>query len=426
MQRALYTLAFYLLLPVTLLRLWWRGRQAPAYRRRWRERLGFVAPQSAAPLWVHAVSVGETVAIAPLVELLLSRHPELPILMTTMTPTGAERVRALFGDRVRHLYCPWDLPDALARFHRRVRPRALVIVETELWPNLVHGCAARGVPVLLANARLSARSARGYQRFHGLTRPMLQRLYRVVAQHQADGDRFVALGLPPAHLRVSGSIKFDIEVRPEWRAAGLRLRQAWGERPVLVAGSTHEGEEAMLLQVLKTLQGRHPTLLLVLVPRHPERFGAVWQQCRDAGVAVARHSLGETVGDGVSVYLGDTMGELMAFYAAADVVFVGGSLVPRGGHNPLEPAALCKPVLMGAEVFNFQPICEALEAAGGLVRVTDAAGLEAQIGALLADAGLCRTQGDAACRFVEHNRGALERLYREVESMLDPTAKPVL
>ncbi|GGO78036.1 3-deoxy-D-manno-octulosonic acid transferase [Marinobacterium nitratireducens] len=419
MLRALYTAVFYLALPAVLVRLWWRGRRSPAYRQRWSERLGRVTADADSPLWIHAVSVGETVAIAPLVELLLQRHPELPILLTTMTPTGAERVQALFGERVRHCYCPWDLPHALARFHRRIRPRGLVIVETELWPNLIKSCAERQVPVLVANARLSARSARGYRRFGGLTRPMLQRLHRVVAQHHADGERFVELGLPPDRLSVSGSIKFDIEIRQEWQDAGQRLRRSWGEaRPVLVAGSTHEGEDSLLFDALKTLRSRHPNLLLVLVPRHPERFDSVYQQCLDAGLAAARHSLSEPVGEAVAVYLGDTMGELMAFYAAADIAYVGGSLVPRGGHNPLEPAALGKPVLMGPEVFNFQSICDELETAGGLERVPDEAALASQLERLLSDEALRLERGEAARNFVAQNRGALERLYGEVEAML--------
>ncbi|MFC6670324.1 lipid IV(A) 3-deoxy-D-manno-octulosonic acid transferase [Marinobacterium aestuariivivens] len=420
MARRLYTLFLYLALPLILVRLWWRGRRAPAYRERWRERLGYVAASERQPLWIHAVSVGETVAIAPLVELLLARRPDLPILLTTTTPTGAERVRTLFGDRVRHAYCPWDLPGALDRFLRRVRPLACITVETELWPNLVHHCHAAGVPVVLANARLSARSARGYRRFAGLTKPMLQQLTRVVAQHAADGERFLGLGLPQQRLGISGSIKFDIEVRPEWLEAGGRLRRGWGEaRPVLVAGSTHEGEDALLLDALAALRKTHPDLLLVLVPRHPERFDSVYRLCTDAGCKVARHSRQEPVDAQVSVYLGDTMGELMGFYAAADIAFVGGSLVPRGGHNPLEPAALGKPVLMGREVFNFQAICDQLEAVGGLVRVANGAELERECRRLLDEPGYCRQLGSSAREFVERNRGALERLYQEVETMLD-------
>ncbi|WP_020679325.1 lipid IV(A) 3-deoxy-D-manno-octulosonic acid transferase [Marinobacterium rhizophilum] len=414
----LYTLLLYLALPFILLRLWWRGRRAPAYRNRWRERLGFVTPDGRRPLWIHAVSVGETVAIAPLVELLLARRPDLPLLLTTTTPTGSERVNALFGDRVAHVYCPWDLPDALGRFLHRMQPRACIIVETELWPNLVHGCRRHGVPVMLANARLSARSARGYQRFAALTRPMLQRLSQVVAQHDNDGARFVALGLPAQKLSVSGSIKFDIEARLEWLEAGAHLRRRWGERPVLVAGSTHEGEDAALLRMLKSLRTEFPSLMLVLVPRHPERFESVYRQCLDAGWQVERHSKPAVQPGAVDVYLGDTMGELMGFYAAADIAFVGGSLVPRGGHNPLEPAALGKPVLMGAHVFNFQAICDALEHAGGLTLVADEAALAGAAQKLLADAALRQRQGAAASAFVAKNRGALERLYHEVEGML--------
>ncbi len=418
MARLLYTALLYLALPVILLRLWWRGRKSPAYRLRWRERLGFVPRQDVQPLWIHGVSVGETVAIAPLVELLLARHPDLPLLLTTTTPTGSQRVKALFGDRVQHVYCPWDLPDALGRFLRRTRPHGCIIVETELWPNLVHACQGAGVPVLLANARLSARSARGYARFAALTRPMLQRLDRVVAQHDSDGERFVALGLPVQKLSVSGSIKFDIETQPQWLDAGARLRARWGGRPVLVAGSTHEGEDAALLRVLAQLRGPFPDLLLVLVPRHPERFDAVYRLCCDAGWSVARHSASEYQAAEADVYLVDTMGELMGFYAAADIAFVGGSLVPRGGHNPLEPAALGKPVLMGQQVFNFQAICDALESAGGLTRLIDESALGLELQRLLADATLRERQGAAARAFVAQNRGALERLYHEVEAML--------
>ncbi len=418
MARRLYTALLYLALPVILLRLWWRGRKVPAYRQRWRERLGFV-PRSGAPaLWIHGVSVGETVAIAPLVELLLARHPDLPLLLTTTTPTGSQRVRALFGDRVQHVYCPWDLPAALARFLRRTRPLGCIIVETELWPNLVHACHDAGVPVLLANARLSARSARGYARFAALTRPMLQDLDRVVAQHDSDGARFAALGLPAQKLSVSGSIKFDIETRPQWLEAGKRFREQWGDRPVLVAGSTHEGEDAALLQALTDLRGQFPDLLLVLVPRHPERFDAVYRLCCDAGWSVVRHSGQGLQKTAVDVYLVDTMGELMGFYAAADIAFVGGSLVPRGGHNPLEPAALGKPVLMGQQVFNFQAICDALDGAGGLTRVADGPALTLALQHLLADTALRERQGAAASDFVAQNRGALERLYSEVETLL--------
>ncbi len=422
MALRLYTGLLYLALPIILLRLWWRGRRAPAYRARWRERLGFGPPAAQRPLWIHAVSVGETVAIAPLVELLLARRPDLPVLLTTTTPTGSERVNALFDGRVLHAYCPWDLPDALTRFLRRLQPCGCIIVETELWPNLVDRCYRAGIPVMLANARLSARSARGYQRFAALTRPMLQRLDRVVAQHETDGARFVELGLPAHRLQVSGSIKFDIEAGPQWIEAGVRLRQRWGaQRPVLVAGSTHDGEDAALLRVFTALRMDFPQLLLVLVPRHPERFDAVYRLCVAAGWNVVRHSLSaeSAVSDSVAdVYLGDTMGELMAFYAAADIAFVGGSLVPRGGHNPLEPAALGKPVLMGDQVFNFQAICNALDAAGGLTRVADEQALTSALRTLLGDAQGCQRQGNAAMAFVAQNRGALERLYRQVEDML--------
>ncbi len=420
-MRLPYTLLLYLLLPLILLRLWWRGRLAPAYRRRVGERFGFfTAPPLRAPIWVHAVSVGETIAAAPLIDALRCRYPERDIVVTTMTPTGSERVRALFGDRVFHVYAPYDLPDALARFLGRVRPALALIVETELWPNTVAACAARSIPTLLVNARLSARSARGYARVAALTRPMLQALTGVVAQNAVDGDRFVALGLPRSRLAVSGSIKFDIALSTALRdsAAAERIWLGLDTRPVWIAASTHDGEDELLLAAHAELRRHHPDLVLLLVPRHPERFDAVAARVAQCGLSLVRRSSGSAVSADTAVLLGDTMGELLLLLGCADLAFVGGSLVARGGHNMLEPAAWGLPIVTGDSDFNFGEISALLQQAGALVKVADAAALTAALSVLLDDAGERQRRGAAAQRVVAENRGALARLLDVVERTL--------
>jgi 3-deoxy-D-manno-octulosonic-acid transferase len=410
-MRWFYTLLFYLLLPAILLRLWWRGRRAPAYRRRIGERFGFFAtPRLRSPIWVHAVSVGETIAAAPMIRALLAQGEQL--VVTTMTPTGSERVRALFGEQVFHVYAPYDLPDCLGRFLRRIRPRLLVIVETELWPNTVHACAARGIPALLANARLSARSARGYARVEGLTRAMLGELTRVVAQNAEDGGRFVALGLPPERLRVSGSIKFDIAIDDSLRQRAAAERAAWGaaQRLVWIAASTHEGEDEVLLQAHRQLLAVRPDALLVLVPRHPERFDGVAALVARAGLSCARRSRGDRVTTDTAVLLGDTMGELLLLLGCADMAFVGGSLIERGGHNMLEPAAWGLAVITGDSDYNFREISAGLQQAGALVKVTDGEALGRELQALATDGELRRQRGERAAAMVAANRGALDRL----------------
>ncbi|WP_299181250.1 lipid IV(A) 3-deoxy-D-manno-octulosonic acid transferase [uncultured Neptuniibacter sp.] len=415
MNRTLYTFLFYLALPVILMLLWWRGIKAPAYRKRWRERLGFFTPrhsETEQPLWIHAVSVGETLAIVPLVKLIQARHPDLPIVMTTMTPTGAERVQANFGESVTHYYCPYDVPCALGRFLKKVNPRAAIIVETELWPNLVAACAKRDLPILVANARLSARSAKGYARFGKMAAEMLEQIDLIAVQNSTDGQRFLDLGLPQSAMNVTGSIKFDVKAPEGSERLALALRDMWGkERPVLVGASTHEGEEQVLLTLYKALLDDYPGLLLILVPRHPERFDSVAQLIKSEGLKIARRSHGQQPSSQTQVYLGDTMGELMKLLAAADIAFVGGSLVERGGHNPLEPAVLKKPVLMGPYFFNFQLICDALQEAGGLWVVDDQTMLIEQTKQLLEEPSLQQSVGEKGYAFVKQNQGALERLY---------------
>jgi len=418
-NRFSYTLLYYLLLPVVFFRLLLRSRKAPLYRQRWAERLGFFkAPDQINGLWVHAVSVGETIAAAPLIKQIQRRFPDLPITITTMTPTGSERVRAMFGDSVFHVYVPYDTPGAVKRFLHRVQPRLALVMETELWPNLVHCCTHQNIPVLIANARLSERSARGYQRFVKLTGDMLDKVAVIAAQTEDDGRRFVSLGLDSKKLHITGSVKFDIQVTDELLLAGQKLRQQWGERPVMIAASTHQGEDEQVLEAFADVLKQHPTALLVLVPRHPERFVAVEALCREQGYSCVLRSKAEPVLASTQVLLADTMGEMMLLFAASDVAFVGGSLVPCGGHNYLEPAVLAMPILSGPHVFNFSEISDMLTTAGGMQIVDNAQALAQQANRWFEQPLLCQQVGQSARAVVEANRGAQQRLFVLVEKYL--------
>lgn len=420
-MRLLYTYLFYVLLPLIFLRLLWRSRAAPAYRRRWGERLAyFPAMGGAQPIWIHAVSVGETLAAVPLVQALQTRFPGVPILMTTTTPTGSERVRAAFGDQVQHVYAPYDVPAIVQRFLDKTRPRLVIVMETELWPNLFHAVRARDIPLLIANARLSERSVRGYRRLGALVRSTMACIDVIAAQSRADAERYALIGATQEQLRITGNIKFDMPLVDEPRQTGLALRRGWGmERPVWIAASTHEGEDEQVLAAHRRLLIEYPELLLILVPRHPERFDRVASLCQEQGFAVARRSLGD-VGVGKQVYIGDTMGELMQMYAAADAAFVGGSLVASGGHNLLEPAVLGLVPVTGPHLFNFQQIAELLAAADALEVVDEEAALAACIERLLADAALRQEAGARAKQVVEANRGALARTLDLIAARLLP------
>lgn len=414
--RMVYRLALYLLLPLALTRLWWRGRRVPAYRRRWAERLGWIAPlPSAGAVWVHAVSVGETVAAVPLIKWLLARGET--VLVTTTTPSGSDRVRALFGQDVHHCYCPYDLPGAVQRFLRRARPRLALVMETELWPNLFHACAAAGVPVIVANARMSARSARGYRRFATLTRMTLAEVTLTVAQAEADAARLRALGA--ADVRVSGNIKFDLHLPASLHEQAAVLRRGWGEsRQVWLAASTHAGEDEQVLDAHAAVRAALPGSLLVLAPRHPERCDAVAALCRQRGFAVLRRSERRPADATIDIFLVDTLGELPLFCAAADAAFVGGSLVPTGGHNVLEPAALGKAVIVGPHTFNFLEITEQLVEHGAATRVEHSRGLAEAVITYLSDANRRDRAGRQGLALVEQSRGALARLQELLGSYL--------
>ena len=424
MNRTLYTLLFHLGLPLVALRLWLRARKAPAYGQRIGERFAFGLPVlQPGGIWVHAVSVGESIAAAPMIRALLVRYPQWPITVTCMTPTGSERIRALFADepRVQHCYLPYDLPWAAARFLDHVQPKLAVIMETELWPNHIHQCARRAIPVALANARLSQRSARGYARFARLTRPMLQEMSLFAVQTEAEAERFRQLGARPETVQVTGSIKFDLTIDPQLLQRAAELREQWhaGERPVWIAASTHEGEDAVVLAAHRQLLACYPSALLILVPRHPERFNAVFELCTQLGFATVRRSSGAAVTAEASVLLGDTMGELLFLYALADSAFVGGSLVPNGGHNLLEPAALAKPVLSGPHLFNFLEIAALMREAGALQEVEDAEGLALAVQRLFELPRDAQKMAEAGLKVMQANQGALQRLLDGLARLLN-------
>ncbi|HET8731756.1 MAG TPA: lipid IV(A) 3-deoxy-D-manno-octulosonic acid transferase [Moraxellaceae bacterium] len=408
--RLFYTLLFHLLLPFVLLRLLWRARRAPDYLKRVGERLGFGIPAMRGGLWVHAVSVGETLAAAPLINAWRKAHPGEPVFVSTMTPTGSARVHSLWGASVHHAYAPWDLPWAWALFLHRVRPDRLVIMETELWPNMIHAARKRGIPVILANARLSERSARGYARAGWLVRPMLAELSQVAAQDDATAGRFRALGVPAERITVTGSVKFDITPPADIEERAHQLHVAWklAHRLVIVAASTHSGEDIPVLMAFAAIRARHKHALLILVPRHPERFENVASTIQQKRFTLARRSRNEAVTPDTAVLLGDTMGELMLWFALADIAFVGGSLVPVGGHNVLEPMALDVPTLSGPYIHNFQTIADELVAAGALQLVT-ADELAKASCALLDHPEMANARVQAAREVLLRNRGALER-----------------
>lgn len=414
-MRLAYAAAWWLAAPLIVARLWWRGRKLPGYRHRIGERFGrYGAAEDVARIWIHAVSVGETRAAAPLVEALAARYPGHRILMTHMTPTGRATGESLFGNRVERAWLPYDYGFAVRAFLERFRPAFGVILETEIWPRLLEECRRRSVPVLLANARLSERSARNYARFPALTRWALANLDGIAAQTRSDAERFAALGA--AAPEVTGNVKFDLAVAPEMVALGREFRARFGAgRRVWVAGSTREGEEALLLEALAAAPGEAAELL-VIVPRHPQRFAEVAALAGARGFATARRSDPGPVDPAVRVVVGDSMGEMLAYYAAADVALIGGSLLAYGAQNLIEPCALGKPVVVGPSTYNFEEAADGAIAAGAALRVRDAAEALERVRAILGDAARCAAMGAAAAAFAASNRGAVERLAAWIEA----------
>ncbi len=417
-MRRVYGLLTRLAAPAVFAATLVRAAKDPAYRTHLGERFGLGRYVATPSLWLHAVSVGEVAAAAALVRELRARHPELPFVLTTATPTGRAQAKMLFGADVEVRFLPYDTPGSVRRFLARIRPRAAIIMETELWPNLLHECGRRGVPVLFASARLAAKSVPRYRRFGTLFSAGLRRAW-VAAQSSADAARFMALGADPARTHVVGNLKFDMRLGESVAGSGRELRRRYlGARPVWTAGSTHEGEEELVLDAQAVLERTVPGALLVLVPRHPQRFEGVAALLERRGVIFDRRARSEAVRPEAQVLLLDTMGELAAFYAASDVAFVGGSLVPVGGHNLLEPAALGVPVITGPHTQNAPEIARLLIEAGGAVEVNDAAALAAAAGRLLADTSLRERMGGSARAFVEAHRGSLARLLALIEPLL--------
>ena len=425
-MRLLYTLAWWLALPLVLARLWLRGRQEPGYRQHWAERLGFYgrkAPAGPMTIWLHAVSVGETRAAEPLVDALLAEWPGCRIVLTHMTPTGRATGRALFarhGARLVQSYLPYDTGAMPARFIRHYAPRICILMETEVWPNLIHQCNRHQVPVVLANARLSQRSLKKAQRLGKLILEAARAITLVAAQTPDDAARVRQLGV--GKVVVTGSIKFDVVVPAAALATGAWLRAAIGQRPVLLCASTREGEEELILGAFARASLPANTLLL-LVPRHPQRFDDVEKLVAARGLAVRRRSA--LAGDAVispatRVLLGDSMGEMFAYYAACDCAFVGGSLLPLGGQNLIEPAALGKPVLIGPHTFNFALVTEQAIEAGGAALVPDADALMAQASSLLQDPVRLAAMGARALAFASQHRGATPRTIDAIKRLLPP------
>ncbi len=421
-RRLLYTALLYWLVPLLVLRLCWRSRHNPALRQRLGERLATGnsrSPSVNTPLiCLHAVSVGETMAAQPLIEALLKAYPDHTLWITSTTLTGSQTVQRLFAGRVQHSYLPYDLPGAVARFLDRLQPVLFLVMETELWPNLYAACGQRGIPLVLVNARLSARSARGYARFSGLVAETLSPVQTIAARDAQDAERFQALGAAPSQLQVLGNIKFDLHIAANTGAEGRVLRAAWGVRPVWVAGSTHAGEDDSVLQAHARVRQHFPDLLLILVPRHPERFDAVAALCVQQGFSVVRRSSGQAVVAETAVLLGDSMGELLLWYAASDVAFIGGSLVPVGGHNPLEAAGFNLPVLSGAHVHNFADVYAALVAAGGAVVLESATDLAENLVHWLGDTVARQASGQAAGAFLHSHQGVVKRLLGLIHPLL--------
>jgi len=418
--RYLYTLAMYLVTPIIVMRLLARGVRYRDYHRRWRERFGFYqGPTLRGSIWVHAVSVGEVNAAEPLIKALREAYVNAPLVVTTVTPTGSERVRQLFGDSVYHVYLPYDLPFAVSRFMQRVRQRLAIIVETEIWPNLYFACKKRGIPLMIVNARLSERSLRGYRPLQGLVRSALGCVRQIAAQSRTDAARYRLLGVEPARIVVSGNLKFDMPVPYAAVQAGEELRRKWGHlRPVWIAGSTHEGEELPVLEAHLQVLKRLPDALLLIAPRHPERFRLVESSVRSLGFSMATRSADRVPSAAHQVFVIDAMGELMQFYAAADLAFVGGSLVPIGGHNVLEPAALSRPVLVGPHTFNFEEITLTLIGEGAAVRLADASELGTAVLQLLRDAERRKSMGMHARVVFDSERGAVQRVMELIDKQL--------
>ncbi len=420
-RRVLYSLLLYLIFPFVIVRLFWRSRANPAYRQRIFERLGFVRADSDKPIiWVHAVSVGETIAAKSLIDGLILQYPKHRILVTTTTPTGSDRVKALFADRVAHVYFPYDLPGVIARFIKNMSPQMLIVVETEIWPNLFSACHKNNIPLVLINARLSERSTQKYLKIKSLITETLNHIKLIAVRSPADAARFKSLGATDQQIFVAGNIKFDFLLDEKQIEQGrLWKQQLHNKEKIWVAASTHVGEDEQILTIYKKLKEKYPALLLVLIPRHPERFEPVFTLCntlQSDGVKIIRHSEMKDYQDSqTDIILGDSMGEMQSWFALADVVFIGGSLVKTGGHNPIEAIAQGVPVVSGPHMFNFDDIAEPLSDEELLFICEDNNGVEDKTAKLLANKN--QNFEIKAEDFMQQHRGVVARLLRKVSDL---------
>ena len=415
MAQRLYTLLLWLALPIVMIRLGLRAARSPGYRGRVEERFGGGrVDEASCDVWIHAVSVGEVNAATPLVQRLLNDKRNLDVLITTMTPTGAQQVVDTFGDQVRHRFAPYDYPFAIRRFLDRFSPKLLVLMETEIWPNMICLCHQRAIPVVMANVRLSARSAKGYRSVLPLVREGLNQISLFATQSEADRQNLLTLGVAKSRTHRTGSMKFEIKMPASVNEVAHAVRRDWSpNRPVVVAGSTHEGEEDLLLSAFQSLLNDFPDLLLVIAPRHPERFESVAKLVARQGFKASRRTMQSGgLDSAVQIQIADTMGELPVLYAAADIAVVGGSLIPIrgiGGHNILEPCAVGVPVIFGSNMGNFLEISNIALRAGAGFQVSDQGDLIACLKRLLNDAPLRGAVGEAGRKMVEQNTGATQK-----------------
>lgn len=428
MIRLIYTTLFYMALPFVWLRLLWRSRRDKNYAKRWSERLGYVPEAiknhlNSECIWWHCVSVGETLAALPLIKKLIQQYPHTPVLVTGMTPSGSEQIQKQLGSTVYHMYAPYDLPHLWKRFFKHIKPKILIIMETELWPNMLASCHARKIPMILINARLSAKSAKGYGRGGNFIKVMLNYLNIIAVQNEVDGNRFLKLGLAPDKLHVTGTVKFDLTISAELIQKAKELREKWdSKRPVFIAASTHSGEDEIILQAFQKIYDGNPEVLLFLVPRHPERAGEIIELCREYDFTYCRRSLGEIPSIHTQVFIGDTIGELLLFYAVSDIAFVGGSLVEKGGHNVLEPAALGIPVITGPFMYNFAQIDKLLSDSEAIIKVKNADSLANAVLGLLNDEKKRQAVGKRGEGVIAKNRGASEKQLNLIAKLLEKSA----
>ena len=417
--RFIYSLFFCLSLPFIIIQKLIRSRQNKGYRQRIAERFGFTPFRVGESIWIHSVSMGESIAIAPLVKKLALSYPHITFVVTTMTPTGSAQVQKLYKDfnNIKHSYIPYDIPFFLRRFIKRTHPKLCIIMETEIWPNLLAQCSKHKIPSILINARLSQKSAKGYAKISFIMRHMLKQISHISAQSSDDAMRFIALGMSKEKISVDGNIKYDFPIANNLLKNAHDLRQRFAKKHIWIAASTHQGEDEIMLDAHRKLLQIVPDTLLILVPRHPERFNQVAQLLKTHKFSYSRRSLDQFNSDS-DVYLGDTMGEMMMLYAASDVAFVGGSFINNGGHNMLEPAALAKPVLSGPSVFNFAEVAKKLQDQNALTLVSNSTELSSDLQRLFSEPQIAKSQGDAALTVFEQNKGALDKQFSIIKGFL--------